>query len=42
MTVNGGDNTKVDISSGSGIIVDNYTNAEIPVLTQVMWQLSYF
>ena len=37
MTVNGGDNTKVDISSGSGIIVDNYTNAEIPVLTQVAW-----
>jgi hypothetical protein len=36
MTING-DNTKFDISSGSGVIVDNYTTPNNPTLIQVDW-----
>jgi hypothetical protein len=37
ITINGGDNTLFDISSGSGIIVDNYTDANNPTITNVVW-----
>ena len=37
MTVNGGDNSKLDISAGSGTIMDNFTDANTPLLTEVVW-----
>ena len=37
MTVNGGDNSKFDISAGSGTIMDNFTDANTPLLTEVVW-----
>ncbi len=37
MSINGGDNTLVDISAGSGVIVDNYTDPLSPVVTNVSW-----
>jgi hypothetical protein len=37
MSINGGDNTLIDISEGSGVIVDNYTDPLNPVVTNVSW-----
>jgi hypothetical protein len=37
MSINGGDNTLLDISAGSGIIVDNHTDAESPTITNISW-----
>ena len=37
ITINSGDNTLFDISSGSGIIVDNYTDPNDPTITNVVW-----
>ena len=37
MTVNGGDNSKFDISAGSGTIMDNFTDGNAPLLTEVVW-----
>jgi hypothetical protein len=37
MTINSGDNKLIDISSGSGVIVDNYTDPLNPVVTNVEW-----
>jgi len=37
ITINSGDNTLFDISSGSGIIVDNYTDPNNPTITNVVW-----
>jgi len=37
MTVNGGDNSKFDISAGSGTVMDNFTDANTPLLTEVVW-----
>jgi hypothetical protein len=37
MSINGGDNTLLDISAGSGVVVDNTTNPLNPTLTQVSW-----
>ena len=37
LTVNGGDNTKFDISDGTGYIVDCYTTPGTPTVTEVSW-----
>lgn len=37
ITINGGDAAKFDISAGHGVIIDYYTDAENPVLTEVTW-----
>jgi hypothetical protein len=37
LTINVEDNTKFDISEGCGIIVDNYTDTDNPVITIVTW-----
>ena len=37
MTINSGDNTLFDVSAGSGIIVDNYTDPNSPTITNVVW-----
>jgi hypothetical protein len=37
LTVNGGDNTKFDISDGTGYIVDCYTTPGTPTVTEVTW-----
>ncbi len=37
MSINGGDNTLLDISAGSGIIVNNHTYSENPTITNVSW-----
>jgi hypothetical protein len=37
ISINGGDNTLFDVSAGSGIIVDNHTDAENPTITNVSW-----
>ena len=36
ITINGGDNTLFDISSGSGIIVDNYTDPNSPTIQNIV------
>jgi hypothetical protein len=37
ITINGGDNTKFDVSAGTGVVVDNFTNPLEPVTTEVSW-----
>jgi hypothetical protein len=37
LSVNSGDNTKFDIVAGKGIIMDNYTDPENPVVVRVEW-----
>ena len=37
LSINGGDNTKFDVSDGSGIIVDNFTNPLNPTVYLVSW-----
>jgi len=37
MTINSGDNTLFDISAGSGIIVDNYTDPNTPTIQNIVW-----
>lgn len=37
ISINGVDNTKIDIADGSGLIVDSYTNPLAPVKTLVTW-----
>lgn len=37
LSINGGDNTKFDVSAGNGIIVDNYTDANNPVAYPISW-----
>lgn len=37
VTINSGDNSAVDVTAGSGIIVDAYTDPENPVYTPVSW-----
>jgi hypothetical protein len=37
LLINGGDNTKFDITDGHGAIVDNITDANNPVITDVTW-----
>ena len=37
ITINGGDNTLFDISAGSGIIVDNYTDPNAPTIQNIVW-----
>jgi hypothetical protein len=37
MSINSGDNSLLDISSGTGVIVDNFTDANNPVITEVVW-----
>lgn len=37
LTINGLDNTKFDISDGSGLIVDNFTDVSNPTITEVSW-----
>ena len=37
VTVNSGDNSKIDIAAGSGVLIDRYTDPENPVLTYVSW-----
>ena len=37
LTINGGDPTKFDLASGTGFIVDNYTDPANPVYTSVSW-----
>ncbi len=37
VTINSGDNTLFDISSGSGIIVDNYTDPNSPTIQNIAW-----
>lgn len=37
VTINGGDNTKFDVSAGTGIIVDSYTDTQNPTFTEVSW-----
>jgi hypothetical protein len=39
ITINGGDNTLFDISAGAGIIVDNYTDPNNPIITNVVWDV---
>ncbi len=37
ITINGGDNTKVDIAAGQGTFVDNFTDPQNPVRVKVSW-----
>ncbi len=37
ITINGGDNTRFDISDGYGYIVDNWTDPDNPTKTKVTW-----
>lgn len=37
MTINGGDNTKIDISAGTGFYADNFTDPLNPVRIKVSW-----
>lgn len=37
VTVNAGDATKVDVAAGSGVIVDNFTDPEIPEVIHLDW-----
>ena len=37
LSINGGDNTKFDISDGSGVVIDNWTDPENPVSYTVTW-----
>lgn len=37
ITINGGDNTKVDVAAGLGFIVDSYTDPENTTVTKVTW-----
>ena len=37
LSVNGGDPTKFDMSAGSGIVVDNYTDPDNPTYNKVTW-----
>jgi len=37
LSINGGDNTKFDISAGTGYIVNNYTDPLNPIRTLVSW-----
>lgn len=37
LSINGVDNTKFDISDGSGIVVDNTTDIDNPTITKVTW-----
>jgi len=37
ITINGGDNTKVDIAAGEGVYVDNFTDPLNPVRVKVSW-----
>lgn len=38
ISINSGDNSLIDISSGEGIITDNTTNPSNPTFTQVNWE----
>jgi len=38
LTINSGDNTKVDLSAGFARIVDNYTNPLEPEVVEISWQ----
>lgn len=38
ITINSGDSTKIDISAGEGVIVDNYTNPGVPEVVRIKWQ----
>ena len=37
MSINSGDNTLFDVTAGTGVIVDNFTDPESPVITSVTW-----
>jgi len=37
LTANGGDNTKFDVASGNGRVIDNTTDSNNPVLKEVRW-----
>ena len=37
LSINGGDNTKFDISAGTGIVADNATDSNNPTTTNVSW-----
>jgi hypothetical protein len=37
VTVNGGDNSKIDVSAGIGYFVNNYTDPDAPVRTRITW-----
>ncbi len=37
LSINGGDSAKFDITAGSGVIVDSYTDPTVPVSTNVSW-----
>lgn len=37
LTINATDSTKFDLSAGTGIIVDNYTDPTTPILTPITW-----
>ncbi|KKP35705.1 MAG: hypothetical protein UR26_C0002G0005 [candidate division TM6 bacterium GW2011_GWF2_32_72] len=37
VSINGGDASKIDISAGSGLIVDNFTDVDNPTLSVVSW-----
>ena len=37
MTINAGDNTLFDISAGTGLVVDDYTDSTNPDVTEVSW-----
>lgn len=39
LSINSGDNTKIDIASGSGIISDYYTDPDNPTSTTITWSL---
>ena len=37
LSVNGGDSTKFDISAGTGVVVDNYTDPQNPQVITISW-----
>ena len=37
LSINGGDNTKFDVAAGAGVIVDNHSDPDNPVITRVTW-----
>lgn len=38
VTINGSDSTKIDITAGSGVVVDNYTDPRNAKVYQVVWE----
>ncbi len=37
LAINGGDDTLFDVSAGSGLVVDNHTDPDVPTLVLVTW-----